>query len=76
MSKLNQELQKLSLAELEAKITDLRVDLVEQQRALAAGELPNPHAVRATRRKIAIALTLINNAHKTDVSNKEEGKEA
>lgn len=76
MSKITQDLKKLSLAELEAKVSELRADLVEQKRALAARELPNPHATLITRRKLAVALTLVNNAHKTDVSNKEEGKEA
>lgn len=74
MSKIANDLRKLSIEELTAKIVELRTDLVEQKRALAARELPNPHATQATRRRLAVALTLLN-AHKTDATTKE-GKEA
>lgn len=59
MPKLTKDLLKLSQSDLEARITELRVQLVEQKRARAAGELANPHAIKKTRREIAVALTLL-----------------
>lgn len=60
MSKILKDLRKLSHEDLQAKVSELRSTLVEQRRALAAGELPNPHAVTTLRKQIAIALTLLN----------------
>lgn len=59
MSKMTKDLLKLSQGDLEARITELRAQLVEQKRARAAGELANPHAIKKTRREIAVALTLV-----------------
>jgi ribosomal protein L29 len=71
MSKMTKDLLKLSQGDLEARITELRVQLVEQKRARAAGELANPHAIKKTRREIAVALTLIN-GQEQDAAEKEE----
>lgn len=71
MSKLTQDLVKLSSNELHNRIAELRAQLVEQQRARAAGELANPHAIKKTRREIAVALTLLNGQDK-DAAEKEE----
>lgn len=57
--KLVTNLRKLSSAELEARIIELRKQRVEQTRARAAGELANPHAIKKTRRELATALTLL-----------------
>jgi len=60
MSKLAKELLKLSPKELEQKVAQLRTELVQQRRARKNNELPNPHAIKKTRRTIAVALTLMN----------------
>lgn len=59
MSKMTKDLLKLSQDDLQNRITELRAQLVEQKRARAAGELANPHAIKKTRREIAVALTLL-----------------
>lgn len=59
MSKLAKDLLKLSHAELDQKVSELRKDMVEQKRARQAGELMNAHAIKKTRRSIAIALTVL-----------------
>lgn len=71
MSKMTKDLLKLSQGDLEARITELRAQLVEQKRARAAGELANPHAIKKTRREIAVALTLIS-GQEEDAAEKEE----
>ena len=71
MSKVTKDLLKLSRDELQARITELRVQLVEQKRARAAGELANPHAIKKTRREIAVALTLLS-GQEEDAAEKEE----
>ena len=72
MSKLTKDLLKLSPDQLAARITELRVQLVEQKRARAAGELANPHAIKKTRREIALALTLINGQEEVAAENEKE----
>jgi len=71
MSKVATELLKLSPEDLKQKVVELKKDIVEQKRALAAGELANPHAVKKTRREIAIALTLLNQP-RDEAAKKEE----
>lgn len=71
MSKVTQDLLKLSKDDLQARITELRTQLVEQKRARAAGELANPHAIKKTRREIAVALTLLS-GQEEDAAEKEE----
>ena len=71
MSKVIKDLLKLSSSDLQNRITELRVQLVEQRRARAAGELANPHAIKKTRREIAVALTLVSRQEE-DASEKEE----
>ncbi len=71
MSKMTKDLLKLSQDDLQNRITELRVQLVEQKRARAAGELANPHAIKKTRREIAVALTLLN-GQEEDAAEKEE----
>ena len=60
MSKIAKDLLKLSSQELEQKVQELRKEFVDQKKARAAGELMNPHAIKKTRRQIAIALTQLN----------------
>lgn len=71
MSKLTKDLLKLSKDELQNRITELRAQMVEQKRARAAGELANPHAIKKTRREIAVALTLLS-GQEEDAAEKEE----
>lgn len=71
MSNVVKDLLKLSQDDLQNRITELRVQLVEQKRARAAGELANPHAIKKTRREIAVALTLLN-SHEDNAAEKEE----
>jgi ribosomal protein L29 len=71
MSKLTKDLLKLSQDELQQRVTELRAQLVEQQRARAANELANPHAIKKTRREIAVALTLLNGSEE-EAAQKEE----
>ncbi|MGH7196517.1 MAG: 50S ribosomal protein L29 [Candidatus Saccharimonadales bacterium] len=58
-TKLIEELRKLDEKALTSKIAELKSKLVEQQRALAAQELPNPKALSGTRKQIAQAHTLL-----------------
>ena len=71
MSKLTKDLLKLSKDELQNRITELRAELANQRRARAAGELANPHAIKKTRREIAVALTLLS-GQEEDAAEKEE----
>jgi ribosomal protein L29 len=71
MSKVTQDLLKLSKDDLTRRVFELRAQLVEQRRARAAGELANPHAIKKTRREIAVALTLVS-APEKDAAEKEE----
>lgn len=73
MSKLTKELQALSRKDLTAKVAELRKELAEQKRARSAGELMNAHAIKKTRRSIAIALTLMAQAG-DETDKKEEAK--
>ncbi len=72
MSKLTKDLLKLSKQQLESRITELRAQLVEQRRARAAGELTNPHAIKKTRREIAVALTLVGSSTELATQKDEE----
>lgn len=71
MSNVVKDLLKLSQDDLQNRINELRVQLVEQKRARAAGELANPHAIKKTRREIAVALTLLK-GQEHDAAEKEE----
>lgn len=70
MSKISTELSKLSASELQQRVIELKAQQVEQKRARAAGELANPHAIKKTRREIAVALTL--QVGKNDAAEKKE----
>lgn len=71
MSKLAKDILKLSPAELNRKVDELRKELVEQKRARQAGELMNTHAIKKTRRSIAIALTGLSQSDKEVETTKE-----
>lgn len=71
MSKLVTELAKLSREDLMKKVAELKSEQVEQKRSRAAGELANPHAIKKTRRTVAVALTLLS-AKADDTAKKEE----
>lgn len=58
--------------DLHATLAQLRKDLGDARRSLAANELPNPQVVKNTRREIARTLTDINAVAKT----KKEAKNA
>lgn len=49
-----------TLKDLHAKLAELRKELSDARRSLAANELPNPRVVSNTRREIARTLTAIN----------------
>lgn len=57
-----EDLRKLDKQQLTTKIADLRKELVEQQRANRAGELPNSTVITKIRKNIAKCLTVINEA--------------
>lgn len=52
------------------KLSQLRQELIDAKRSLAANELPNPRVITSTRREIARALTALN------ANKKEEAKDA
>jgi ribosomal protein L29 len=68
-----EDLRKLDSKELEAKVAELKKELVEQHRANAAQELPNPAVIGKTRKQIARALTLLNGKGKQQPA--QEAKE-
>jgi ribosomal protein L29 len=68
-----EDLRKLDSKELEAKIAELKKELVEQHRANAAQELPNPAVIGKTRKQIARALTFLNGKGKQQPA--QEAKE-
>lgn len=74
--KLNvvEELRKLDGQALNNKIAELKKQLVEQQRAHAAQELPSAHVIRKTRKEIATALTILGEAKRMPAEKKEEDK--
>lgn len=53
------ELRTKSIQELNTLLAEARKTLLENKRALAAGELPNPRVVTKTRREIARIRTLM-----------------
>lgn len=53
------ELRAKSIADLQAQLAETRKTLLENKRALAAGELPNPRVVAKTRREIATIMTVL-----------------
>jgi len=53
------ELRTKSVDELQTLLGETKTTLLENKRALAAGELPNPRVVGKTRRDIARIQTLI-----------------
>lgn len=57
MAKTN---EKPAEKDLHAKLAELRKELSDARRGLAANELPNPRVVTNTRREIARTLTAIN----------------
>jgi ribosomal protein L29 len=72
-----EDLRKLDNKALETKVAELKKELVEQHRANAAQELPNPAVIGKTRKQIARALTLLQankQATPPAADNKEEDK--
>ncbi len=57
--------------DLQAKLAQLRQELSDARRSLAANELPNPRVVNNTRREIARTLTAINAGKPKRKTNKE-----
>jgi ribosomal protein L29 len=75
MARVIEDLKTLSTKDLNTRILELKKQLVEQKRARAAGELANPHAIKKTRREIAVALTLQNvQPSEAATEQKEEAK--
>ncbi len=72
MARTIEDLKKLSIKELQEQVIELKKQLVEQKRSRAARELANPHAIKKTRRQIAVALTLINEQTKQAESKPEK----
>ncbi len=54
-----EELRKLDEQSLVNKIAELKKQLVEQQRAHAAQELPGTHVIGKTRKELAKAMTIL-----------------
>ncbi|MBP7760669.1 50S ribosomal protein L29 [Candidatus Saccharibacteria bacterium] len=54
------EAKAVKTVDLHAKLAELRADLGDHSRSLAANELPNPRVIRNVRRDIARTLTAIN----------------
>ncbi len=50
----------LSPAQLSSRLAEKRAELAEKKRSLKAGELANPHSLKAVRREIARLLTVAN----------------
>lgn len=69
-----EELRKLDEQGLNNKVAELKQQLVEQQRAHAAGELPSAHVIRKTRKETATALTLLGETKRKPAEKKEEDK--
>lgn len=64
------ELRTLDATALEQKISELRAQLVEQQRAHAAQELPSTAAITKLRKQIAQAHTLLGEHKRTQKEEK------
>ena len=62
------ELRSKTVAELHALLKEKRTELGNNQRSLAAGELPNPRVVGKVRRDIARILTCLSEAQQTEAS--------
>lgn len=62
------ELRTKTVAELHALLIEKRTELGNNQRSLAAGELPNPRVVGKVRRDIARILTCLSEARQTEAS--------
>lgn len=68
------ELRAKSVAELHTLLIEKRVELGNNQRSLAAGELPNPRVVGKVRRDIARILTCLSEAQLTETSSLSSDK--
>ncbi len=53
------DLRSMDIKELQAKLAQLRADLVEHRRANAMQELPNSAVITKTRKDIAKTLTML-----------------
>jgi len=62
------ELRAKTVTELNALLNEKRTELGNNQRSLAAGELPNPRVVGKVRRDIARILTCLTEAQQTEAS--------
>lgn len=56
---LVQELRALDEAQLTARIAELKKQMVEHHRSLAANELPSAAIIKKSRRQVATALTIL-----------------
>lgn len=65
------ELRGKTVAELEKMLKESRTELLNNQRSLAAGELPNPRVVGNNRRDIARIHTCLAEARKSKTSKGE-----
>lgn len=63
------ELSKLSQAELNEKLVELRSDYINTKKSHAAGELANPRVLTKTRKAIARVKTLIAANNRKDGDN-------
>jgi ribosomal protein L29 len=67
-----EELRKLDEQGVINKVAELKQQLVEQQRAHAAQELPSAHVIRKTRKEIATAMTILGEAKRNPVQKEED----
>ena len=65
------ELRTKTVAELHTLLAEKRTELIGNQRALAAGELPNPRVVSMNRRDIARIHTCLTEARNNETSKGE-----
>ncbi len=69
MKKKTRELQRLSEAELESKLAELRKELMRQNAQLATGTIPkNPGMIKQTKKEIARILMFIDALGNSGVS--------
>lgn len=67
-----QDFRTMDEATLQAKLAELRKELVEQHRANAAQELPSPAVIRKTRKEIAKTLTILREKRQQPVAEVKE----
>lgn len=65
--KVVEELRKLDAQSLVNKVAELKKQLVEQQRAHAAQELPGTHVISKTRKELAKAMTILGETKRAEL---------